>query len=131
MTKFDNDQINYQSQTNSEQLAVFSEIYYKDWKAYVDGKETPILKVNYVLRALVIPAGKHEIVFKFEPAVYYTSRTISSISNWLIILLLLASAGYLVYNNKNIIVTTPQITSRLYTIFVVIFFSILTFSTLS
>ena len=100
MTKFDNDQISYESQTSSEQLAVFSEIYYKDWKAYVDGKETPILKVNYVLRALVIPAGKHEIIFKFEPAVYYASRTISSISNWLIILLLLASAGYFIYSNK-------------------------------
>lgn len=100
MTKFDNDQINYQSQTTSEQLALFSEIYYKDWKAYIDGKETEILKVNYVLRAIVVPAGKHEIVFKFEPSVYYTSRTISSISNWLIILLLLGTAGYFLYQNK-------------------------------
>lgn len=100
MTKFDNDEIAYTAQTSSNQLAVFSEIYYKDWKAYIDGKEVPIIKANYVLRALIVPAGKHTIIFKFEPAVYYTSRTISNLVNWFIVLLLVASAGYLIYRKR-------------------------------
>jgi GT2 family glycosyltransferase len=59
-----------------------------------------IIKANYVLRALIVPAGKHTIIFKFEPAVYYTSRTISNLVNWFIVLLLVASAGYLIYRKR-------------------------------
>lgn len=63
--------ISYTSNSKENQLAVFSEIYYKDgWKAYVDGKEQEILKVDYLLRGLEVPAGSHDIIFKFEvPAV--------------------------------------------------------------
>lgn len=85
--KFDNDEIDYESNSSSNRIAIFSEIFYKDWKAYIDGKPAPIFKANYVLRGLNIPAGKHEIKFKFEPTVYFIGRTLSNIFCWLVVLL--------------------------------------------
>jgi hypothetical protein len=64
-----NDEVSYTSTSTKKQLAVFSEVYYQlGWKAYIDNQETPIVKVNYVLRALVLPAGNHSIRFEFKPA---------------------------------------------------------------
>ncbi len=91
MTTFDNDAITYESNSTAAHLAVFSEIYYKDWKAYIDSKPADYVKANYVLRAMVIPAGKHKIDFKFEPAVFYTGRNISNIATWLMMLILLGA----------------------------------------
>jgi hypothetical protein len=91
MTTFDNDAITYESNSTAAHLAVFSEIYYKDWRAYIDSKPADYVKANYVLRAMVIPAGKHKIDFKFEPAVFYTGRNISNIATWLMMLILLGS----------------------------------------
>ena len=63
-----NDEIYYESNTATKQFAVFSEIFYKlGWKAYVDNAETPIVKTNYVLRGIIVPAGKHDIRFEFKP----------------------------------------------------------------
>jgi hypothetical protein len=88
--------LKYEATVNSgSQLAVFSEIYYpKGWKSFIDGKETEHVQADYVLRAMVIPSGKHEIEFKFEPASYYLGNKVSMASS---ILLLLGIAGYLVY----------------------------------
>jgi len=73
--------LKYESNTTTEQLAVFSEIYYnKGWNAYVDGELKPHFCADYVLRAMLVPAGKHLIEFKFEPSVYYTGEKISLIS---------------------------------------------------
>lgn len=70
-----NDEVNYKSSSSKKQLAVFSEIYYKQgWKAYIDNIETPIIKANYVLRALVVPAGSHSIRFEFKPIIVNTAQ---------------------------------------------------------
>jgi uncharacterized membrane protein YfhO len=78
---------------------VFSENYYKNgWIATIDGKEAKIYQVNYVLRGLQVPAGKHTIEFKFEPQVVKTGSTIALISS--IGMLLLIGAGIYLERKK-------------------------------
>jgi len=79
--------LKYETQTSSDQLAVFSEIYFANgWNAYVDGELKPHWRANYVLRSMIIPAGEHEVEFKFEPQVYYTGEKISLAGSILLIL---------------------------------------------
>jgi len=89
----------YQSNNSEQGLALFSEIYYPvGWKAYIDGKETDILQANYVLRALEIPAGQHEIRFEFKPATYYTGNTIMLIGSILLIIVVIGGIVYSLIN---------------------------------
>ena len=82
--------IKYQSDNGKEGLAVFSEMYYKNgWNAYVDGKLTDHFPVDYVLRAMEVPGGKHTIEFKFEPQVVKTGGTITLVSSIGMLLLLI------------------------------------------
>lgn len=82
--------IKYQSDNGKDGLAVFSEMYYKNgWNAYVDGKLTNHFPVNYVLRAMEVPGGKHTIEFKFEPQVVKTGGTIALVSSIGMLLLLI------------------------------------------
>jgi uncharacterized membrane protein YfhO len=90
LTRFDNDTLTYEAQCNGNQFAVFSEIYYpKGWNAYVNGKKTPYYNVNYILRGMPLPAGKHTIQFIFEPDSVKTGNRIMFISSGLIALVLL------------------------------------------
>ncbi|KRP28062.1 MAG: hypothetical protein ABS28_06725 [Cryomorphaceae bacterium BACL22 MAG-120619-bin32] len=82
--------LTYQSTSQKEQFAVFSEIYYdKGWNAYIDGKSVPHYSVNYVLRGMKIPAGNHRIEFKFEPKVIQQGSLISLVSYGLLIFIFL------------------------------------------
>jgi hypothetical protein len=79
--------LKYTSNSATEQFAVFSEIYYdKGWNAYVDGKPAPHIRTDFVLRGMKVPAGKHEIEFKFEPATYYTGEKIALIGSIMLFL---------------------------------------------
>ena len=109
MTAFDNDAISYQTTSVAAHVAVFSEIFYKDWKADIDGNPADFFKANYVLRAMVVPAGKHTIEFKFEPAAYYTGDNISNIASWLVAILLL---GFIFYFVKNIVKNDKVVTKQ-------------------
>lgn len=92
LVKNDNDLITYEFNAATNQFAVFSEVYYTaGWKAFIDGKEAPIVKTNYILRGLAVTAGKHKIEFKFEPAGYLKGKKLTSIFS--IILLVLVAAG--------------------------------------
>ncbi len=87
----------YESNTNAEEFAVFSEIYFpKGWNAYIDGVLKPHANVDYVLRGMPIPAGKHKIEFKFEPTTYGKANTIALIGS----ILLLLTVGLGIYSSK-------------------------------
>mgnify|MGYP003424466650 FL=1 len=93
--------LKYVSNNANEGLAVFSEMYYgKGWNAYIDGKSVDHIRVDYVLRGLNIPAGKHTIEFKFEPQVIKTGSMITLISS--IGMLLLLAGGIYFERKKNI-----------------------------
>ena len=94
-----NDEVSYKAKTNAKQLAVFSEIYYKDgWKAFIDEKESPIVKVNYVLRGLVVPAGDHTIKFEFKPASITGAKQIAGVASILLWLSLITTIVFAVKN---------------------------------
>ncbi len=93
-------QLTYESSSTADGLAVFSEIYYpKGWVATIDGKEASILRADYVLRALPIPAGNHTIVFEFKPAPYYIGNKVSMASSWLVLVLVLGTLGWSLRKN--------------------------------
>lgn len=92
LTEYQPNYLKYQYSTSSEQVAVFSEVYYRDgWKSYVDGKEQPHFRANYILRAMVLPAGSHTVEFRFEPASFRIGSRVSLAGS---LLLILAVAGY-------------------------------------
>jgi hypothetical protein len=75
LLKNDNDELTYLSESRHRRFAVFSEVYYKrGWRAFIDDREVPIVRTNYVLRGLSLPAGRHIIRFFFRPVAYYLGR---------------------------------------------------------
>jgi uncharacterized membrane protein YfhO len=83
----------YESKSERPNLVVFSEIWYtKGWKAYIDGQETPLIRANYLLRALVVPDGEHLIEMKFEPAVWSVGEKVSFAGSFILILLVIGLA---------------------------------------
>lgn len=95
--------LKYQYKTKKNGLAVFSEIYYPNgWNAYVDGQLTPHFRSNYVLRAMVLPAGEHNLVFKFEPNVYVVGEKISMASSLLLMFLVFFALGMEIRKNRKI-----------------------------
>jgi hypothetical protein len=84
--------LRYESQSSSAGLAVFSEIYYpKGWHVTIDGNEVPLLRADFVLRAVEVPAGKHIIEFNFEPRPYEIGNKVTQASSWILLLLALGS----------------------------------------
>jgi uncharacterized membrane protein YfhO len=82
----------YQSATTRERFAVFSEVYYdRGWQAFIDGTATPIIRTNYALRGLSVPAGRHTIRMVFHPRSYYLGRSIQSVAGILTLLLISVS----------------------------------------
>jgi hypothetical protein len=95
LSEFKPSYLKYESESTTDGLVVFSEIYYpKGWHAFIDGKETTILRADYVLRALEIPAGKHVIEFKFEPKPYMVGNKITMASSWVVLLVMLGCLGF-------------------------------------
>ncbi|MGB1309385.1 MAG: YfhO family protein, partial [Oceanihabitans sp.] len=100
LLNFQPNYLKYQTNNANEGFAVFSEIYYKNgWNAYINGKLEPYFNVNYILRGLPIPAGKHTVEFKFEPKVIQTGSSIALVSTILFGLLFIGGMYYQFKNN--------------------------------
>jgi hypothetical protein len=90
------DKLIYKSQSSSEQLAVFSETWYgpnKGWTVTIDGEEVPMLRVNYMLRAVKVPAGEHTIKFTFEPKIPKIYSGMTLVCSIILSLVLLGKVG--------------------------------------
>lgn len=102
LTSYDPKYMEY-SFEGGDAFVVFSEIYYEgsgnDWQAFIDGEPAEHIRVNYTLRGLKVPAGKHEILFEFKPASYYTGVKINMASSG-ILLLLIAYLGWTTYKEQ-------------------------------
>ena len=79
----------YESESAESGLAVFSEVYYKTWRAFIDGEEVPVLRANYILRAIEIPAGKHQIEFRCKDELLVKSQWVSIASSIVVVLVVL------------------------------------------
>ena len=77
LTSYEANQLKYTIQSQKGGVVVFSEIYYPGWSVTIDGKPAEMGRVNYVLRALKVPAGRHEIVATFRPASVTTTNNIA------------------------------------------------------
>jgi hypothetical protein len=119
LTHYAPNELRYEFSTNRERAAIFSEIYYpKGWKAWiepagaygevVDGryqptskaKEIDLFRANWILRGAIIPEGEGTLVMRFEPESYRIGENISRISSILLILMLIGSAGALIWFNR-------------------------------
>lgn len=79
----------YESESSENGIAVFSEVYYKTWRAFIDDEEVPVLRANYILRAVEIPAGKHTIEFRCKDELLQKSQVVSVAASALIALIIL------------------------------------------
>jgi len=89
----------YKSNASTEQLAVFSEIYYQPgWDATIDGKPASHFRADWTLRAMRIPSGEHTIEFDFRPKAYVAAVNIGVYSSFFILLLLIGAIGYSIWS---------------------------------
>lgn len=106
MKEYSPNTITYDYSAKSEQIAVFSEMYYQPgWNAYIDGKEAKHFRANYVLRGMRLPAGKHQVEFKFEPKGFFVGEKISLATMILFFILL---AGGVLLGVKNLILQSRK-----------------------
>ena len=103
LTDYAPNKLQYQSDNSGDGFVVFSDVWYgpnKGWQAYIDGKPVDHIRVDYWLRGMKVPGGKHKIVFEFKPKSYYMGENISMISSLLMILAGLAYLFFFYYKKK-------------------------------
>ena len=99
LTAYEANALSYEAETTGG-VALFSDIYYPGWQCTIDGQPTEVLRANYVLRAVVLPAGKHTIEFRFDPQSLHTTEAIANTSLVALIVLLLALVGWEIYRRR-------------------------------
>ncbi len=78
LTHYEPNHLKYTYRSESKQLVIFSEIYYPDgWETQINGEEAEHFRANYILRAMVLPAGEYTVEFRFKPRPYYTGQYIA------------------------------------------------------
>ncbi|HLG03042.1 MAG TPA: YfhO family protein, partial [Bacteroidia bacterium] len=108
LTSYGPNKLTYESNTSREQFAVFSEVYYdKGWNAYIDGNPVPHVRADFVLRALKVPAGKHNIEFRFEPKLYFVGEKVALAGSLLLFLSVIGAIFYEVRKMKKVKAKVP------------------------
>jgi hypothetical protein len=93
LTKYEPNDVVYSFSSVTDQMAVFSEVYYQDgWNAYIKGESVPYIRANYLLRAMPLKAGVYDVEFRFEPTSYKYGNQIALLSSILFVLCVLAFA---------------------------------------
>ena len=91
LTNYDPKYLEYAVE-GGDAFLVFSELFYEgsgnDWQAYIDGEPVEHIRVNYLLRGLSVPSGKHEVVFEYAPKSHFTGQKINYAGSGIILLLL-------------------------------------------
>ena len=100
LTSYEANALTFEAETDRERLAVFSDIYYPGWQCTIDGEPAQILRADYVLRAVVIPAGKHQIAFRFDPQSLHTTEAIANTALIALALLLIALIAWAFWRRK-------------------------------
>lgn len=104
-TGYKPDELTYRYRSQQGGLAVFSEIYFPwGWQVTVDGKPVDMARVNYVLRAVNLPAGEHEVIFRFDPPSVHTTEAIAYVSLFLI-LVAFVGTGFVAWKRRK---SVPQ-----------------------
>jgi uncharacterized membrane protein YfhO len=99
MEKYAPDELTYEVNSDKGGVVVFSEIYYPEWTVTVDGKPAQLGRADYILRALKVSAGKHEVVLTFHPKSIKVTESIAYVSS-IILLLLIIAAGLIEWNRR-------------------------------
>ena len=93
LEKYEPNQLTYKVKSGLGGIVVFSEIYYPGWTATIDGQEAQLGRVDYVLRALKVEPGEHEVVLSFFPKSVDRTETVAYVSLVLLLLLILVVLG--------------------------------------
>jgi hypothetical protein len=102
LSEYRPNRMTYNLSLDQPSLVVFSEVYYEGgWHATIDGEPAPILRANYILRALPVEAGEHTVEFSFVFEPFEKGEKISLMGSWLVLLLLLGGGGYYFYSQRS------------------------------
>jgi hypothetical protein len=107
LTSYHPDTLKYEYTAPNDAFAVFSEVFYeKGWKAYIDGKEVPIIRADYILRALQVPGGNHTIEFIFAPQSVKVTNILSAIASLILGLGLIGTVWFSINSRRKNTVKT-------------------------
>lgn len=104
LTAFTPNKLSYAYNAAANAVAVFSEVYYSDgkgWNAYIDGQPAPHFRCNYVLRGMELPAGQHQVEFRFEPQSVVTGNKVALAGSFLLFAFVLGTFGFYFWQNRN------------------------------
>jgi hypothetical protein len=100
LTGYEANRLTYKVKSKQGGVVVLSEIYYPGWTCTIDGQATEIARANYVLRAIKVPAGEHEVVMTFDPQTVHITEAVAYAALALLALMLVALLGISIYRKK-------------------------------
>ena len=100
LTSYEANRLAYKVKSQKGGVVVFSEIYYPGWTCTIDGQPTEVARANYVLRAIKVPAGEHEVVMTFDPQTVHITETIAYSALALLAIMLVVLLGTAIYRGR-------------------------------